>query len=677
MNPDTDEEPGLPPDGRSRVVIEGVAPAIDGGRYPVKRVVGDALRVEADIFCDGHDALTAVVQYRFHTDEAWREVPLEPLVNDRWRAEFTVDQIGNYEYRVLAWVDHFVSWHRDLRKRVAAGQAARVDLQIGAQLVERAASNAGGQDQHRLLNWVRRLRSDEVLGHLDQVCEDPELGQLMGRHASRDFATSSGATSSGPALRVHVDRERARCSAWYEMFPRSCSDTPGAHGTLRDVIARLPYVAEMGFDVLYLPPIHPIGITFRKGKNNQTIAQPDDVGSPWAIGGAEGGHKELHPQLGTWEDFDRLVSAAGELGIELALDIAFQCSPDHPYVAAQPGWFRQRPDGTVQYAENPPKKYQDIYPFDFETPQWSSLWRELKSVFDFWIARGVKIFRVDNPHTKPFGFWEWCLGEIHREHPDVLFLSEAFTRPKIMYRLAKLGFTQSYTYFAWRNTKTELTEYATELTTSEAREFFRPNFWPNTPDILTEHLQLGGRAAFMARVALAATLSANYGVYGPPYEHQWCVPREPGSEEYLHSEKYELHHHDLGRPDSLKEFLSRLNRIRREFAVLRTNETLRFHPVDNEQLICYSKATADGNQIILVIANLDPHHRQAGWVELPLEELHLEADHPFQVHDVLSDARYLWHGSRNYVELDPAIVPVHILHVKRRVRSERDFEYYL
>jgi starch synthase (maltosyl-transferring) len=401
------------------------------------------------------------------------------------------------------------------------------------------------------------------------------------------------------------------------------------------------------------------------------------VGSPWGIGGEEGGHKSIHPQLGTMEDFRSLVRAAEKHGIELALDVAFQSSPDHPYVREHPEWFRKRPDGTIQYAENPPKKYQDIYPFDFETAAWQSLWEELKSVFLFWIGEGVRIFRVDNPHTKPFLFWQWVLEELCREHPDLIFLSEAFTWPKVMYRLAKAGFSQSYTYFAWRDTKHELTEYFTQLTQSGVREFFRPNLWPNTPDILPESLQVGGRAAFMSRLVLAATLSGNYGIYGPAFEHGWSAPREPGSEEYLHSEKYQVHHHDFDRPDSLRHFIARVNSIRRESPAIAHAGELEFHRAENEQVICYSRAAPDRSDIVLVLVNLDANYRQSAWIELPLETFDLPANRPYQMHDLLTDARYLWHGNRNYVELDPATSPAHIFRVRRRTRSERDFEYYL
>ncbi|HUG94027.1 MAG TPA: alpha-1,4-glucan--maltose-1-phosphate maltosyltransferase, partial [Planctomycetaceae bacterium] len=498
-------------EGRRRVVIEGVKPQIDGGRFPIKRVVGETVAVEADVFTDGHDRLSCALLYRADVDRDWSEIRCAPLVNDRWRAGFAVTQVGTYRYTVVGWIDRFLTWHHDFQKRVAAGQDVAVDVLIGAGLIEAAAAIASSDDQPKLDDWARRLRNPEAPWHVQQICEDLELVQLMERNGPREFATRFDRD-----LEVVVDRERARFSAWYEMFPRSAAREPGRHGTFRDVEARLPYVASMGFDVLYLPPIHPIGRTFRKGRNNAVTAAPDDVGSPWAIGAQEGGHKAIHPELGTLDEFRQLVRSARDHGLEVALDVAFQCSPDHPYVKEHPEWFRHRPDGTIQYAENPPKKYQDIYPFDFECEDWRTLWEELKSIFTYWMDQGVRIFRVDNPHTKPFAFWEWCLGEIRRAGPDVIFLSEAFTRPKIMYRLAKLGFTQSYTYFAWRNTQQELAEYFTELTQTDVAEFFRPNLWPNTPDILTERLQVGGRPAFMMRLVLAATLGASYGIYGPP-----------------------------------------------------------------------------------------------------------------------------------------------------------------
>jgi starch synthase (maltosyl-transferring) len=476
---------------------------------------------------------------------------------------------------------------------------------------------------------------------------------------------------------VSVDRERARFGAWYELFPRSMASEPGRHGTFADVEARLPYVARMGFDVLYLPPIHPIGRAHRKGKNNSVTAEAGDVGSPWAIGGPEGGHTAIHPALGTADDFRRLVAAAKAHGLELALDLAFQCSPDHPWVKEHPEWFRRRPDGSIQYAENPPKKYQDIYPLDFDGPRWRELWAALLDVVLHWTAEGVRIFRVDNPHTKPFRFWEWLIGEARRRHPELVFLSEAFTRPRVTYQLAKAGFTQSYTYFTWRNTKWELEGYLGELTRSEVREFFRPSFWPNTPDILPEPLQHGDRAVFQARLVLAATLAASYGIYGPAYEQLEGRPLGPGREEYLDSEKYEVRHWDLERPGTLVDFIARLNRIRRENPALQSNEGLAFHPVDSPQLVAYSKATPDLDDLVLVVVNLDPHHVHAGWVELPLDPLGLGRSEPYQVHDLLGGGRYVWSGARNYVEVDPRVAPAQIFRIRRRLRTERDFDYFL
>ena len=502
------------PRSRQRVVIENVSPEIDGGRFPVKRAVGETVRVEADIHTDGHDLIAAFLMHRKSDSPTWSETPMISLGNDRWAGTFRVADVGRAVYTLDAWVARVRTWQRDLSKKIEAGQEISVDLLVGALLAEDAAKRARGADRRKLLSFARTLRPGETRGVAECAAAalDEELGALADRYPDRSLATRFGRE-----LPVVVDRERARFGAWYELFPRSCSAEPGAHGTFKDVEARLPYVASMGFDVLYLPPIHPIGRVNRKGRNNATAARPQDVGSPWAIGSAEGGHKAVHPQLGTIEEFEDLIRSARDHGIEIAMDIAFQCAPDHPYVTEHPEWFRMRPDGTVQYAENPPKKYEDILPFDFDAPDWMKLWEELKSVVLFWAGHGVRIFRVDNPHTKPFAFWEWLIAEVQREHPDAIFLAEAFTRPKVMYRLAKAGFTQSYTYFAWRNTKQELEAYFRDLTQTEVREYFRPSLWPNTPDILTEQLQYGGRPAFMARLILAATLGANYGIYGPAF----------------------------------------------------------------------------------------------------------------------------------------------------------------
>jgi len=659
-------------DGRRRVVIESLSPEIDGGRFPAKRTVGDSVRVEADIFTDGHDCVSALLLYREEGAAAWTEAPMHALVNDRWFGEFPVTQLGRYRYTVHGWVDHWETWRRDLLKRIQANGDTDVDYRIGADLVDRAASRANNSDAEPLREQAGFLRAGSDLFKRREQAADPALNELISKYPDRRFATELDRE-----LEIVVDPVLARFSSWYELFPRSTASQPNLHGTLTDCEARLPYIADMGFDVVYLPPVHPIGINFRKGKNNSTVPEPDDVGSPWAIGGVEGGHKAVHPRLGTLEDFRRFVQRASELGLRVALDIAFQVSPDHPYVAEHEDWFRKRPDGTIQYAENPPKKYQDIYPFDFETPKWLELWRELKSIFDFWIEQGVRIFRVDNPHTKAFAFWEWCIAEIKRECPDALFLSEAFTRPKIMYRLAKLGFSQSYTYFPWRNAKYELTAYLTELAQTPVREFFRPNQWPNTPDILTEFLQIGSRAAFMIRFLLAATLGANYGIYGPAFELLESRPLRAGSEEYLDSEKYQIRYWDLGKPDSLRELIALVNRIRHENPALQSDWQLNFHPVDNEQLICYSKRSQDGTNLVVMVVNLDPHHTQSGFVELPLDEWKIEEDRPYQANDLLTGARYVWSGRRNYVEINPASVPGHIFRIRRRLRVETDFEYFL
>jgi starch synthase (maltosyl-transferring) len=657
---------------RQRVIISGVAPEIEGGRYPVKRARGQRVQVTADIFADSHDALSAILLVRRQNINRWSVLPMKPLVNDRWYGAFLTDELGGYVYTLQAWVDRFKTWRRDLQKKIAAGQKVSVDLLVGADLVEAAAARAGGADADLLKKYGVALRGEQVPEVKIQAALSRALLGLMMRHPDRRFATTYE-----KQLRVDVDGPRAGFGSWYEMFPRSAASGPGRHGTFGDCEKRLPYIAEMGFDVLYLPPIHPIGKTNRKGKNNATRAAPDDVGSPWAIGSGEGGHKSVHPRLGTLDDFRRLVQKAGEQGIEIALDLAFQCSPDHPYVAAHPEWFRQRPDGTVQFAENPPKKYEDIVPFDFECDGWRGLFDELLSVVHFWIDQGVKIFRVDNPHTKSFSFWEWLIRNIKADSPEVVFLAEAFTRPKIMYRLAQLGFSQSYTYFAWRNTRHELQTYFEELSGYPVGEFFRPNLWPNTPDILTEYLQTGGRPAFIVRLVLAATLGANYGIYGPAFELAVDAPLEIGREEYLDSEKYQLCSWDVDRQDSLRHLIARVNRIRRENPALQQDRDLQFFPVDNEQLICFCKQSDDRSNAVLVVANLDPHHVQSGFVDLPLAALGLDTRCAYQVHDLLSEARYLWQGGRNYVELNPQVMPAHIFRIRRKVRTERDFDYYM
>ena len=657
-------------DGRARAVIESITPQVDGGRFAVKRVLGDLVDVEADCFADGHDALAVVLRWRRAGEGEWKEIPMAPLGNDRWSGCFAVDALGIYEYCVVAWVDHFLSWRRDLARR-EDGEDIRVAALVGADLADAAAGRAVGGDRDVLLDWAARLREGTAPQGMKALGLDETFAVLAERHPDRRFACTSN------TLRLMVDPPHAGFSSWYELFPRSATQEPGRHGTLSDCEACLPYVEHMGFDVLYLPPVHPIGRVNRKGKNNALTPDEHDVGSPWAIGADEGGHKSIHPQLGTLEDFKRLVARARKHGIRIALDIAFQCAPDHPYVREHPEWFRHRPDGSVQYAENPPKKYQDIYPFDFESSDWQGLWRELLSIFRFWIDQGVTIFRVDNPHTKAFAFWEWCIGEIKRTHPETVFLSEAFTRPRVMHRLAKAGFTQSYTYFTWRNTKQELTEYFTELAHGPGADYFRPNVWPNTPDILPEHLQYGGRPAFMARLVLAATLSSAYGIYGPAFEQMAHEPREAGSEEYLDSEKYQLRDWDLQRADSLSEFIARVNLVRRQNSALHANRSLRFLDVDNDNLIAYMKGGEGDDNPIVTIVNLDYHHTQSGWVTLDMESIGPDPSSAYQMHELLTGARYLWHGARNYVSLDPQRTPAHIFRVRRRVRREQDFDYFL
>lgn len=642
------------------MVVEGVEPQIDCGRFPVKRVLGDTVIVGADIHADGHDVIAAVVRYRHGRpgDEApWIEVGMQPIENDRWQASFPVDALGRYEYTVEGWVDRFASWRLELSRKAEAGQDVATELHEGAALVahtiRRAPEGAAGP---RIQEILRTLEGTGESGPSVAAALSDDLVAFMATHADR-----SGTTRFDRVLEVIVERERARFGAWYEMFPRSAVD-PSRSATFEEAARMLPYVASMGFDVLYLPPVHPIGRSFRKGRNNSLTPSPGDPGSPWAIGSEDGGHTAIEPGLGTIEDFDRFVAAAAALGLEIALDIAFQASPDHPYVREHPDWFRHRPDGTIKYAENPPKKYQDIYPINFESENWQALWHELKGIFEFWIDHGVKIFRVDNPHTKPFRFWEWLLEELRRRHPDTIFLSEAFTRPKVMRYLAKVGFSQSYTYFTWRNTKQEIVEYFTELTRTDVREYLRPNLFANTPDILHAYLQLGGRPAFQVRLVLAATLGASYGIYSG-FELAENVPVCPGSEEYLDSEKYQVRVRDYQQAGSLAEMIGQINAVRHVHPALQHDWGLAFHQTDNAELLAYSKRSADGGDLILVVVNLDPSNMQHGFVQLPLADWGLTPHMTIEVADLLSDERYFWRGEWNYVRLDPQDRVAHILQV--------------
>jgi starch synthase (maltosyl-transferring) len=638
--------PSLPAEGRRRVVIDAILPLVDRGRFPLKRIVGDVLTIEADVFADGHDRVAVRLRHRPPGAEAWQEIAMGDPDNDRWRVALPLTWVGRHEYTVVGWVDAFATWRHDLERRIEAGTVSGVDLAIGAGLVRDAADRADAADAAALGELAASL-DGEPSAERHALALGDELGALMDRHPDRRFETAWE-----PLLAVTVDPSHARFSAWYELFPRSASPDPGRHGTFRDVIERLPYVADLGFDVLYLPPIHPIGRTFRKGPNNALEAGRDDPGVPWAIGAADGGHMAIHAELGTIANFDALVVAAAGHGIRIALDIAFQASADHPWVGEHRAWFRSRPDGSVQYAENPPKKYQDIYPFDFESDDWRTLWQELLEVIRFWIGHGVRIFRVDNPHTKPFAFWEWLIGEVKASDPDVLFLAEAFTRPKVMYRLAKLGFSQSYTYFTWRNDRAGLTSYFEELTRPPVSEFFRPNLFVNTPDILHAYLQEGGRPAFEARLVLAATLGATYGIYGPPFELLEGTPREPGSEEYLDSEKYELRHWDLEDPRSIAPLIRRMNEIRRAHPALQSDDRLVFHPSGQEAVIACSKRSADGSDIVLTVVNLDPLAAHRARIELPLVDLGL-ARGSFRVEELLVGDAVRLEGATIELVLEP------------------------
>ncbi len=665
---DSGRDSARPP---SRILIESVDPEVDAGRFPCKRIAGDVVEVTATIFTDGHDLVSAVLRHRRGDETTWTETPMRALGNDRWCACFVAERIGRYAYDIAAWLDRFGTWRHGLSRKVDAGLDVRSELLEGAALVAAAAARATDRsDACALGEAAQHLSAGAAVARRIETALSATLYEMMSRHPDRSDEARSART-----LAVDVERERAGFGAWYEFFPRSCAPEPGRHGTFADARARLRHAAAMGFDVVYLPPIHPIGTTNRKGPDNAQVSAPGDPGSPWAIGGADGGHCAVHAELGSLADFDAFVAEARRLDLEVALDIAFQCSPDHPWVREHPEWFRHRPDGSIQYAENPPKRYQDVYPLDFECEDWRGLWQELLGVFQFWIAHDIKIFRVDNPHTKPFAFWEWAIAELRTEHPDCIFLAEAFTRPRIVEYLAKAGFSQSYTYFTWRNTKHELQSYLEELQEGPNRETLRPNFFANTPDINPEFLQYGGRASFQIRLVLAATLAGSYGIYGPPYE--LCVADAgPGAEDYRDSEKYRIRHWDLRAPGNIIAFIQRINAIRREQPDP-WRGSLRFLPVDCDDLIAYLRTGRTHEDAMLVVVNLSPHHSAAGWLEVPLEDLGLDSDRAFQMHDLLGGATFLWQGPRNYVALDPTHSPAHVFRVRRRLRSEQDFDYYL
>lgn len=647
-------------EGHQRVSINNVTPELDCGKTQVKRIINETIEITADIFSDGHDKVDALLLYREkskegHSPSSWIEIPMKFNENDRWSETLNFNKTGVFEYTLEAWVDHFSTWQYGLKKKYDAGQDLETELKIGAQLMNEAVTRASLKQKDQLKSLIEVFEKDENEHEAVKLALGEKVTKLM--YHTRD---RSKVTRYHNILQVLVQRKRALFSAWYEFFPRSTSPHPGEHGTFKTSEKILPEIAKMGFDVIYLPPIHPIGKSFRKGINNATEAGRDDPGSPWAIGSGEGGHTSIHPQLGSMEDFKSLVKRAHELGMEIALDFAIQCSQDHPYVKEHPQWFKWRPDGTVQYAENPPKKYQDVLPVNFETEDWENLWQELKSIVEFWIEKGVKIFRVDNPHTKSFVFWDWLIKDINSRYDGIIFLAEAFTRPRVMEKLAKVGFTQSYTYFTWRNTKQEFEEYLTELTKTDMKEYFRPNFWPNTPDILPISLENKEEASFIIRLLLAGTLSSNYGLYGPLFEFG-LNEAYPGKEEYTRSEKYEIKHWDWFKPTKIKEVISLLNKIRNENEALQTTWNLEFCETDNEKIICYSKI-ADENKLLIVIS-LDPDHSQSGWVKVPLQHLDLKENEQYAVVDVLTGSKYVWVNQWNYVALHPTQIPAHIFRI--------------
>ncbi|QSR89582.1 alpha-1,4-glucan--maltose-1-phosphate maltosyltransferase [Methylacidiphilum caldifontis] len=647
----------MPIDGRKRIVIERIIPSVDCGAFPLKRIIGQTMVVRAHVFSDGHERISVSLAFKHIAQSQWIEIPMVDLGNDEWEASFPLENLGIYEGKIIGWIDHFQNWLEKIHKLAENDEEIAVELSIGIGLLEK---NFSFTQNKEIKNWIDNLK-DERLSLVQRLhlAKNPYLQELVSKNPDRSLSVES----DRPFF-IFVERAKAQFSSWYEFFPRSWSTVPGRHGTFKECERLLPEIAAMGFDIVYLPPIHPIGKKARKGKNNALIASLEDVGSPWAIGSAEGGHKTVHPALGTLEDFKHFVNKAADYGIEVALDIAFQCSPDHPYLIEHPSWFKWRPDGSVQYAENPPKKYEDIVPFDFETEDWQALWEELKSIFVFWIEQGIRIFRVDNPHTKPLEFWRWVLWEIKKDYPDTLFLSEAFTRPKLLYGLAKRGFSQSYTYFSWRSEASEIRAYMEELVSPSLVEYFRPNFWPNTPDILPSYLQYAPPSVFKMRLVLAATLSSNYGIYGPAFELCINVPLEPGKEEYKDSEKYEIKHWDWDAPGNIKEFITKINHIRKNNLALQRTENIQFIQTDNPRLLAYLKILPGQGDPLLIVVNTS-RNTEMGWVHFPPSLAGLDHSKPFQLTDLLADVTYTWHGEWNFVKLDPENCPAHIFRLSQ------------
>ncbi len=640
---------------QERVVIDAVQPQVECGRFFIKRIVGETVTVSADVLPDGHDVMQAEVLYKHQSGRQWRQVRMQPLGNDRFQAAFTVEKQGLYEYKIRGWVDYALNWQHGIEAKLRDGQHVRSELLDGVQYLEYLAGAASGADAGYAREFAACFPDEARYKEAVEVATSRRLHELFLEHPQRLLAHTS------EPLEVYVDRKRANFSTWYEFFPRSASQNPGAHGTFKDCERLLPRIAQMGFDTVYLPPVHPIGELNRKGKNNKTTAEPGDCGVPWAIGSKHGGHRHLHPELGTEADFKRLIRKAGEHGLEIAMDLAFQAAPDHPYIKEHPEWFRKRPDGTIQYAENPPKKYQDIVNFYFESKDYKALWQELLEVTLQWVGFGVKIFRVDNPHTKPFFFWNWLIAEVKKKDPDVLFLAEAFSRPRIMQQLAKQGFSQSYTYFTWRVHKQEIIDYMVELTQGEMREYYRPNFWPNTPDINPYHLQHAGEAMHMIRYALAAMLCGNIGIYGPVYEYMVSQPM-PNKEEYLDSEKYEIRHWDWTLQNKLTHIIGRLNHIRRAHAALQQTNNLVFCGLENPNLLAFYKWDDARTDEVLVVISLDANNTQQGYVQLPFSAMG-RGPRSLEMYDLITQTAYHWRDEWNFVELHPNL-PMHVFHIR-------------
>lgn len=642
---------------QQRVVIENILPQLHGGAFFIKRVVGETVTVTADILPDGHDVIQAEVLYKHENDKKYGEVRMAHLGNDVHSASFQVQKQGYYTYKVQGWVDYALNWQHGIEAKLKDGQHVKSELLDGVQYLKPLVKKGLAKEKSYAEKLVKWFQDGESYDQAVAEATSEQLHQLFLKYPARFLANTSN------DLQVYVDRKKANFSTWYEFFPRSASEEPGKHGTFKDCERLLPRIANMGFDTLYFPPVHPIGEVNRKGKNNTTDAQEGDSGVPWGIGSKHGGHKAIHPELGTEKDFKDLIGKAKDMDIEIAMDLAFQAAPDHPYISSHPEWFRKRPDGTMQYAENPPKKYQDIVNFYFETEAYRELWQELLDVTLHWVKLGIQIFRVDNPHTKPYYFWHWLIAQVKKDHPNVLFLAEAFSRPKVMQQLAKQGFSQSYTYFTWRVRKHELIEYVVELTQTEMREYYRPNFWPNTPDINPYHLQGANEAMHLLRYALAATLSGNVGIYGPVFEYM-VTEAMPGKEEYLDCEKYEIRHWDWTKENKLIRVIGKINKARKNHESLQQTNNIRFCHMENEQLLAFYKWNDDRTDETLTIVSLDPHYAQQGSVQLPLEELGIHHGQSINIHDLITDNGYIWDNEWNFVELHPTL-PFHLFHIKK------------